>query len=157
MMDLVKGAVAGALATYAMGRTTTWLYERESKTVRQREDGARGGESAYVSAAAMLARSAGVELGDEARQRAGTAIHWATGIIAGMKYAAIRRSWPAVSAGFGLAYGTAFFVVMDEIMNPVLGLTPGPAAFPLETHARGFAGHLVFGATTEAALRALDG
>ena len=154
--DLLKGAVAGALATCVMNWTTTWLYERQPKAVQDRENQARGGQSAYVNAAESLARSAGWELSDETKGRGGTAIHWATGVAAGMKYAVFRRQWPVVAAGFGLPYGAAFFLMMDELMNPLLGLTPGPAAFPWQTHARGLAGHLAFGATNEVALRALD-
>jgi hypothetical protein len=154
--DLLKGAVAGALATYVMNWTTTRLYDQESEAVQKRENEARGGQSAYVNAAESLARSAGWELSDEAKGRGGTAIHWATGVIAGMKYAVFRRHWPAVAAGFGLPFGAAFFLVMDELMNPLLGLTPGPAEFPWQTHARGLGGHFAFGATNEATLRVLD-
>ena len=154
--DLLKGAVAGALATCVMNWTTAWLYERESEALQKRENEARDGQSAYVTAAESLGRSAGWELSDDAKERGGTAIHWATGVIAGMKYAAFRRRWPAVAAGFGLPFGVAFFLAMDEVMNPLLGLTPGPGAFPWQTHARGLSGHLAFGAANEAALRALD-
>jgi hypothetical protein len=156
MTDLLKGAVAGALATRVMNWTTTRLYEREPEAVQKRENEARGGQGAYVNAAEVLARTAGWELRDEAKGRGGTAIHWTTGVIAGMKYAVFRRRWPVAAAGFGLPFGAAFFLVVDELMNPLLGLTPGPAEFPWQTHARGLGGHLAFGATNEAALRALD-
>lgn len=154
--DLLKGAAAGALATYVMNWTTTWLYAQQAEPVRKRENEARGGQSAYVTAADALARSAGWQLSEDAKGQGGTVIHWATGVIAGMKYAVVRRRWPVVAAGFGLPFGTAFFLMVDELMNPLLGLTPGPAAFPWQTHARGLGGHLAFGATNEAALRALD-
>ncbi len=155
-VDILKGALAGAVATWAMNQTTTWLYARESEEARERETAARGGDTAYATAAESLAQMAGRDLSDEQKRRAGAGIHWATGIIAGAKYGLFRRYWPGVSAGFGLLYGTAFFLMMDELMNPVLGLTPGPAAFPWETHARGLAGHLTYGAVNEATLRLMD-
>jgi hypothetical protein len=37
-----------------------------------------------------------------------------------------------------------------------LRLTPGPKAFPWQTHARGIAGHLSFAAAADAALRVLE-
>lgn len=154
--DLIKGALAGAAATWVMGRTTTWLYNREPESVQKREASARGGQSAYVNAAESLARAAGVQLSDEAKARGGTAIHWATGITAGMNYAALLRRWPRIGARFGVPYGVAVYLVMDELMNPLLGLTPGPGAFPWQAHARGLAGHLAFGAANHAALKALD-
>jgi uncharacterized membrane protein YagU involved in acid resistance len=153
---LIKGAVAGAVATCVMNQVTTWLYERESEAVRTRENDARGGQTAYVTAAERLADAAGYQLSDEGKGRAGTAIHYATGVAAGMKYAAFRRYWPRVTQGFGVPFGIAFFLLMDELVNPVLGLTPGPAAFPWQAHARGLGGHLAFGAANDTALRALD-
>ncbi len=154
--NVVKGAVSGLAATYLMNQTTTWLYERESDDTRAREDEARGGQSAYVNMAESIAGLFGVRLNDEDKSRAGTAIHWSTGIIGGIKYAVLRRFRPELTAGYGLAYGLGFYVVLDELMNPLLGFTPGPAAFPWQAHARGLAGHLVYGASNHAALRALD-
>jgi hypothetical protein len=156
VVDVVKGAVAGALGTWVMTQTTTWLYAREAAAAREREEAARGGQTAYTAAADSLAGAMHVELSDDQKIRLGTGLHWATGIVAGAKYAVFRRYWPDVSRGFGLLYGTAFFLAVDELMNPLLGLTPGPTAFPWETHGRGLAGHLAYGATTEAVLRAMD-
>ena len=155
-LTLIKGAVAGAAATWLMNQVTTRIYERESDEVKTRENHARGDQTAYASAAHELARISGVELSREQEARAGTAIHWATGVMAGIKYAIFRRYWPAITAGRGVPYGLAFYLVMDEGLNPLLGLTPGPAAFPWQTHARGAAGHVAFGAVNDGVLRALD-
>ena len=68
----------------------------------------------------------------------------------GVLYSVLRV--PAVRAGRGLAYGTAFWLVVDEGLTPLLGFAPGPLAFPWQTHARGLLGHLVFGAAADTAL-----
>ncbi len=154
--DLLKGAVAGAAATWLMTQATTWMYEHESDDARQRENQARGDRTAYESAAERAASVAGVDLSEEQRSQAGTAIHWATGIAAGAVYGVLRKRWPATAAAKGLPFGAGFFLVVDEILNPVLGLTPGPQAFPWQTHARGLGGHLAFGAATELVLEGLD-
>jgi uncharacterized membrane protein YagU involved in acid resistance len=73
-----------------------------------------------------------------------------------MKYAVLRRRWPATAAGFGLPFGVGLFLTVDELMNPLLGLTPAPPAFPWQTHARGLAGHVVFGVANHLVLRGLD-
>jgi hypothetical protein len=64
-----------------------------------------------------------------------------------------------VSSGVlgGLAFGTAFYLLMDEGAVYALGLTPGPTKFPWQTHARGLAGHLAFGAVASTALDVLEG
>jgi uncharacterized membrane protein YagU involved in acid resistance len=73
--------------------------------------------------------------------RFGVVIHWGLGIVAG--------------AG-GLTFGAAFWLAVDEALTPALALTPGPRAFPWQTHARGLAGHLTFGLVADAALRVLS-
>lgn len=154
--DIVKGAVAGAAATWLMGQATGWMYEREDTEARRREEEARGDRTAYETAAEKAAGMTGVELSKEQRSQAGLAIHWATGIGAGIVYALLRHRAPAVTAANGLAFGTGFYLVVDEVLNPLLGLTPGPQAFPWQAHARGLGGHLAFGATTELVLEGLD-
>jgi hypothetical protein len=155
LVDVIEGAVAGAIATWAMGKVTTYLYEHEPKPVREAEDAARGGESAYETAARKGAHVVGAELSKDEKERYGTAIHWALGIGAGAVYGALRGRLPDVGLARGLLYGAAFWLLIDEGANAALGLTPGPRAFPWQAHARGLAGHGVFGAVAEAALAAL--
>lgn len=56
----------------------------------------------------------------------------------------------------GLSFGTGFYLLVDEIGNPALGLTPGPGAFPWQAHARGLVAHLAFGVTTEVVLNLME-
>lgn len=154
--DLVKGAIAGVAATWVMGQVTALLYEHESEQAREREDAARGNRTAYGVAAEKAAGAVDVELSEAQRQRAGAAIHWVLGAGAGAAYGLLRNRLPGADAGAGLVFGSAFWLAIDEGANYALGLTPGPTAFPWQTHARGLAGHLVFGLSAEAALRLLD-
>lgn len=139
-----------------MGKVTTYLYEHEAKSTRQAEDQARGGSTAYATAAEKTAHAVGTQLSKEQKEKYGEDIHWALGAGAGALYGAVRQDIP-IGTGLvsGLAFGTAVWLVLDETVTPVLGLTPGPLAFPWQTHARGLIGHLVFGATTEAMLSLL--
>jgi hypothetical protein len=154
--DLVKGALAGAFATWVMGYATTYLYEAENEEARKREDEAREGKTAYGVAAEKAVAAAGQELSEEQRQKVGSAIHWALGVGTGAVYGALRHRVPGANAANGLLFGTAFWAVVDEGANVALGLTPGPPAFPWQAHARGLAGHLVFGLAADAALRTMD-
>lgn len=154
--DLVKGAVAGAVAWWAMDRVLMFLRARENSAARREEDRARNGIPALEVMGDRVAELAGVSLSDEERQRAGTALQWMVGVGTGALYGVLRPRYPSVRAARGLAYGAAFSLVVDESLVPLLGLAPGPAAFPWATHARGFLGHLAFGAVAEAALAQLD-
>jgi hypothetical protein len=154
--DLIDGAIAGAVATWVMGQVTTYLYDHENKAAREREDRAREGKTAYGVAAEKGAHLVGAELSEDERQRYGSAIHWALGVSAGALYGAIRPRLEGAALAGGLAFGTAFWLLMDEGAVYALGLTAGPTAFPWQAHARGLAGHLTFGAVADATLHALQ-
>jgi uncharacterized membrane protein YagU involved in acid resistance len=91
-------------------------------------------------------------LDEEREKQLGSALHWGLGVGAGALYGAIRRRVPGIAIGQGTAFGTAFWLVIDEAANALLRLTPGPAAFPWQTHARGLAGHLAFGIVADTVL-----
>lgn len=156
VVDAIDGAIAGAIATWAMGKLTTALYEHEDKAARQREDEARDGKTAYGVAAEKAAALYGRELSDDDRKQYGQAIHWALGAGAGALYGVLRPRSEGASLAGGLLFGAAFWLVMDEAVTPALGLTKGPAAFPWQTHARGLAGHLAFGAVANTTLAAIQ-
>lgn len=153
--EVVGGAIAGAVATWAMGKVTTLLYEREAASVRDTEDAARGGKTAYGVGAQKIARAAGKRLSAKKRERYGRRIHWALGVSTGAAYGLMRDRLPGGLAR-GLLFGTAFWLLADEGAVYVLGLTPGPQHFPWQTHARGLAGHLVYGAVADATLAGLE-
>ena len=138
--ELAKGAVAGAVATAAMDIATRLLREREAPETRRREQRAGGVMAAETTAKPAPAR----------------ALHWALGIGAGALYAALRPRFAGFDIGRGLGFGTGFWLVVDEAVTPLLGLSASPGAFPWQTHVRGFAGHLIFGTITDSTLDALD-
>ena len=151
--DAIDGAIAGLVATWVMGQVTSLLYARENEDARRREDEARGGRTAYAVAAEKGARLIGLDLPEERREAAGAKIHWALGIATGAAYGVMRSRLPVAGAARGLAFGTAFFLAADEIGTTAFGLTPPPNEFPWQAHARGFAGHLTYGAVADAIAR----
>lgn len=154
--DLIEGAIAGAAATWLMGKVTSYLYEHEDKTARQAEDSTRGGKTAYGVAAEKAAGLVGASLSEDQRKAAGQRIHWALGVGAGALYGVLRDRVPRAGLARGLGFGVAFWLLMDEGAVYALGLTPGPTRFPWQTHARGLAGHLVFGAVADTTLSLLE-
>lgn len=147
LADVIDGVVAGFVATWAMNFVTTKLYEREGKEACDRENAARGGKTAYETAAEKAAHVAGVKLTPDERKQYATAIHWGLGVTSAIAFAILRSRSEAASRAGGLLFGTALWLAVDETLTPALGLTPGPRAFPWQTHARGLAGHLAYGAT----------
>lgn len=155
-LDLVKGAVAGAVATFVMDRLTQVLHDHEDPAARRQEKRARGRRTVPQEAAHRAARASGRRLTRSETRVAGTVLHWVTGVGAGAAYGALRHRFPQITRAGGTAFGAGFFVLVDETVPPLLGLSAPPQDFPWQAHVRGLSGHVVFGAVTEGVLELLD-
>lgn len=97
----------------------------------------------------------GHEPDEETRERLGQAVHWGYGVLLGSLYGALRADVDGPDLIGGLGYGTAAWVLGDEIMVPMLGLAEGPTAHGVNDHAMALGAHLVYGAATASATQAL--
>ena len=86
---------------------------------------------------------------------AGPAVHYILGTGVGGLYGVAAEMAPKVTAGKGLPFGAAFWLVVDESAVPLLGLSKGPTAYPLSTHAYALSSHFVYGLTAEVVRRAV--
>lgn len=154
--QLARGVITGLCATQALDWVSIFLYENESAETRAAEDWARGHRHAYEVAVARAAAAVGRRLDDDQVVRWGWRFHKVFGILGGVAYLGLRRAVPRLRAGCGLAFGVAFFAVLDEVLVPLAGLTPGPRAFSWKVHARGAVAHLAYGVAAEAAARLLE-
>ena len=98
---------------------------------------------------------AGHDPDERMKARLGQVVHWGYGIMLGGVYGALRDDADAPDLVGGLGYGTAAWIVGDEIMVPMLGLAEGPTAHGWKTHAKALGAHLVYGAATAGATQAL--
>jgi hypothetical protein len=156
--DFVRGAIAGAVGTWVMDQVTTALLEQASEEDKAREQAVRpNGKSSAANLVDLVTDPLGLELADDQRTQAATAVHWALGIVPGAVYGALRNRVPLVGAARGLGFGAVLFAANDEYLNTALGLAADPGAYPASTHLRGLAGHLVLGATTDTVLDVLGG
>lgn len=153
---MARGLVVGLCATQALDWISILFYEGEARATRAKEDRARGHRHAYEVAIERLARAAGRRLTDEQVTVWGWRLHKAFGLLGGVGYLGLRRAFPRLRRGCGLAFGAAFFLIGDELMMPLLRLTPGPRAFSWKVHARGAAAHLAYGVAAEGAARLFD-
>jgi uncharacterized membrane protein YagU involved in acid resistance len=155
--DIVKGAVAGAVGVWLMDRVTWEMYRSEDREAYRQEKAAQvDGMYASHVAADRAAEAVGVDLSGKQLDVAGQVVHYATGIVPGALYGALRNRVDGVGAGRGLLYGLGLFAIVDEGAVPLLGLGSGPTAYPWQAHARGLVGHLVLGAITDTVIDVLD-
>ena len=94
-------------------------------------------------------------LTESEKKIAGSAVHYFLGTGVGGVYGAWAELAPRVTAGAGLPFGAAFWLVVDEGAVPLLGLSKGPTSYPLTTHAYALASHFVYGLTAETVRRAI--
>ncbi len=164
---LLIGAVAGLVASWTMDRfQDVWIAvtpEDKSEESEKEQDAKSEGEDKSNDDATVKAASAVSEglfehqLTPEEKKIAGPVVHYAVGATSGMVYGVAAEFLPEVATGFGLPYGTAFWLVVDEGAVPLLGLAKPPTEYPLSNHIYALASHLVFGATAEGVRRLLRG
>lgn len=171
--DVLKGLAAGAIG----GLVASWVMEefqvawmkvsrsmqqngshRPSSAINQKQSqsGEEEQEPATVKAAEMVSESVfGHHLAKDEKKLAGDAVHYTTGGASGAVYGVAAELIPGVTAGAGLPFGTAVWLVVDETAVPLLGLSKAPTAYPVSTHVYALASHFVYGLTTEVVRRGL--
>jgi uncharacterized membrane protein YagU involved in acid resistance len=151
---LAAGAAAGVIGSWAMNRFQSLLSRASSSGQDQQQQSSD--EPATVKAAVEVSRRVlHQELADSEKETAGEIAHYAMGVVSGAVYGAAAAAVPAASAGLGLAFGTALWLIADETMVPALGLSKGPMDYPVSSHASAWASHLVYGVSTDLVRRLL--
>ena len=173
--DVVKGAVAGLVgglvASWTMNQfQAAWTkaaagFEKPhgAQSMQPSEGSQAAGSSpqqsedqddATVKAAKAVSEGVfGHELKESEKKPAGAVVHYAFGSATGGLYGAAAEVAPEVTTGLGLPFGVAFWMVADEGVVPLLGLSKGPTEYPVSTHVYALASHLVYGLTTEVTRR----
>lgn len=157
LLRAAMGAIAGAIGVWALDRVTWALYNREDEEALAREKRARpeGLDPAH-KAVVEGARAMGVDVEPKQPTAAGVALHYSLGIIPGALYAVYRRRVPLLTAGRGTLFGTSLFLLQDELLNAVTGLSGKPQEYPWQAHARGLVGHVAYGIAMESALDVIE-
>ena len=175
MQDTLKalalGALGGAAGTLAMrlywsaataltGRDpralttddTPHALDDISVTGTQHEEGegstAAAGRMAYETAA-------GEEPSSETKEALSYTVPWGYGLAMGGLDGLVRGRTDGADAAGGLVFGTAVWLLGDELMVSLLGLAKGPTAFPPAQHAHRLGAHAAYGLTTAAVAQTL--
>jgi uncharacterized membrane protein YagU involved in acid resistance len=85
----------------------------------------------------------------------GMLVHYAFGACVGGLYGAAAEVEPEVTAGAGVPFGTAVWLVADELGIPLTGIADSPLRTPPRLHAYSLAGHFAYGAATELTRRTI--
>lgn len=157
LVDALIGAVAGAAAVWVMDRVDWFNFRHENPQARRKTQAVRPGGAAPARVAARkAARAVGHDFDARGEGAASKAIHYSLGIVPGALYGAFRHKVPPLDMGRGSLFGTALFLLQDEGLNAVAGLSAKPREYPWQAHARGIAAHLVYGVVLDSVLRLAD-
>lgn len=146
LIDMAVGLLVGLVATQVTNLAQRPLARMTPERVKRQERRVSPGGTSSGVAAEKVAEGFDLSLGERETKLLGKAIHFGTGMAWGPVYGLLRRHAGLRPIGAGLATGTAMSFVLDEGLVPALGLSAPNGAYPLLTHVRGFAAHLVFGA-----------
>jgi hypothetical protein len=154
----LKGAFAGATSVLAMDYVTWRIYLKEDREayVQEKERAQVGAKWGAHVAAERLSGRMDRSLSRGQRFMLGRVIHYMMGAAPGMIYGLLSQRFPQIRTGRGLVYGLALFLLQDELMGPMMGMTSPPTHYPWQAHARGLVGHLALGATMDAAFETLN-
>ena len=148
---IVAGVIAGAVASFAMDR-----FQAVASSLLPSDGGDE--EPATQKAADTVAKVvAGHEVPDNAKPLAGQSVHYALGIGLGIAYGLAAEFRPAVTAGYGAAFGLGTATLLDEAAVPAVGLGEAPWKTPIATTVYGYTSHLVFGGVAELVRRQVAG
>ena len=154
---MLRGAVAGAMATWLMDLVTTGMLTAQSEEVTQRENAAQpDGKTSVANLVGRLDALLGLDLDEQGEGRAASGIHYGLGVVPGALYSML-RGHGSISVGRGAIYGLLLWLVNDEWLNARLRLSAPMGAYPIQTHMRGAAGHVVLGVATEVGIGILGG
>jgi putative membrane protein len=167
---LLAGALGGLAASWTMNQfqrgwsslqrsvaqeSSSQQNSRQENSEQQSQRSEESEDATMKAAVKLLEPVIGRPLSKEEKQKAGPVIHYVFGALMGGCYGLLSEYFPHAHAGFGTVFGTAVFLVADEIAVPALGLSGSPLDSPMSSHVYAYSSHLVYGLSTEAVRRSL--
>jgi hypothetical protein len=153
----VAGFAAGLAAAFAMNLFARHVSDGAGHGAQPPQADRPGDDATVRVGTAMYRAATAAEPSPRMRARLGTAVHYAFGGSVGAGYALLAGIAPRVRAAHGSLYGTAIWLLFDEMVLPALGLSLGGRQLPARVHAYALAGHWVYGLTLESVMRGLAG
>ncbi|HXQ74275.1 MAG TPA: DUF1440 domain-containing protein [Pyrinomonadaceae bacterium] len=155
LKGLAAGLVGGLVASWTMNRFQELWFSVADKGQSSAPGDEEPDDTTVRTASAISEGLFDHKLTTTEKKIAGPAVHYSLGTGVGGLYGAVAEVAPGVTAGAGLPFGAAFWLVVDEGAVPILGLAKGPTAYPLSTHVYALTSHFVYGLTTELVRRSV--
>jgi uncharacterized membrane protein YagU involved in acid resistance len=135
------------------------LWSAAEKRLSSQEGGQQGGQqgddATQKTADAISKAVLHHELSNAEKAWAGPAVHYGFGTIVGAVYGALAERIPVAQAASGAAYGSAVWLLADDVAVPALGLGKPADQVPVPANVKALASHVVYGVVTDATRRAV--
>ena len=159
-IDLMKGLVAGVagglLASFLMEQFQAAWSATATAMSGSKKHGGRKSDPTTVKAANLIAQKVtGRKVPLDYKPLAGEAVHYGMGASSAAVYGVLAEVAPILTAGDGVGFGAALWVLADEVAVPAAGLSKSPKEIPVATHVYALASHLVYGWIAETVRRAV--
>jgi hypothetical protein len=165
------GGAAGVLAMSAYWQVTTSVLGRDPR--KQQRPGppmpldniSLVGNNHYAdeSSTAALGRIlyqsvTGSEPSQETKTLLSNLVHWGISLGVSGAYGAVREATRTENHPVegGLAVGTTLWLLGDEVLMPLLGLTNGPTSYPPALHVHSLGAHVAYGVAAALVTEWLD-
>ncbi|MGZ4788309.1 MAG: DUF1440 domain-containing protein [Terriglobales bacterium] len=150
----IAGMIGGLVASWTMNQFQAGVSKVEEawkKSSHQQRPKRQSSDAAATELVAQrLSRAIlGRDLTPDEMKIAEPLVHYGFGTLSGGFYGFLAELSPVATKGTGSLFGTALWLVADEIAVPKLQLSKPLEAYPPKVHAEALAAHLVYGVTTE--------
>ena len=106
-------------------------------------------EGQQAPPAVLAEKIAGHPLSESNKTLATQAFHWTTGSFVGAIYGGVAEVLPAVTSGYGTAFGIVVLLLTHETTLPLMGLDKPPTQQPIHEQTSEIATHALYGFATE--------
>jgi uncharacterized membrane protein YagU involved in acid resistance len=163
LKGLLAGAIGGLVASWTMNQfqfglqklEQSWKKSAHQPPQPEQKQSDADEDATMKTADRLFLLVNNRHLSKEEKRTAGPVVHYMYGTVLGGIYGLLAEFVPVSKVGFGTGYASAAWFFGDEIAVPVMGLAGSPWDYPLSSHAKALASHVVYGATTEAVRKAV--
>jgi uncharacterized membrane protein YagU involved in acid resistance len=148
----VLGGFAGLTATFLMTKFQEKAQQIETQ-ITDKKKSEEGTPSTVRLADKISQRVVHHPVQTQKKELAGNIVHYGFGTSLGILYGTLNEAKAAKDLFSGLAYGIIVWVIADNILVPLMGLSKGPFQKGVKDQAYALTSHLVYGGVLAKVLR----
>ena len=151
LMSIIRSTIAGAVAGFVLKKVDGYLgaKQHDHKSQDQAEEDTFASEKRIVSSAL---KELPINATQTQKKWMARGVKVGLGLIVSAITRALRNKLTDGRGSVlgGALFGVASYVLVDKIVQPLLGVAESPFEDPLATHLRGLVSHAAFGITDTA-------